>query len=138
MMKEQSWKEETLTENADGQTMRITRRTLGMNSSVHITSRWQHAQLCPDTHITRVFEGRVLGPRWALRLDKCDAQCRDRLAWRRKSLTKRSASDETLTPVMAAAPAASRRIEEGLPRIRDVRVGRRAAGRDDWAYTSNA
>ena len=133
MMKEPELEEEALTANADGQTMRITRRTLGDEiPSVTITNPdGSTAQLALSPTSPGVFEGEYDGPEIGLyRLENGDQSAVIGLGPAApKEFVETIASDETLAPVLAPARGGVARIEEGLPRIREVRVGRPAAGR---------
>ncbi len=133
MMKEPELEEEALTATAEGQTMRITRRTLGDTvPPVTITG--------PDGSITEiplaqsapgVFEGLFEGPEIGLyRLENGDQVSVIGLGPAApKEFVDTIASDETMAPILASMRGGVARIEDGLPRLRDVRLGRPAAGR---------
>jgi hypothetical protein len=133
MMKEPELEEEALTATADGQTMRIIRRTLGdVVPPVTITT--------PDgtpveTTLTEtapgVFEGMFEGPEIGLyRLENGDQVSVIGLGPAApREFIDTIASGETMAPILAAMRGGVARIEDGLPRIREVRAGRPAAGR---------
>ncbi len=133
MMKEPELEEEALTATAEGQTMTITRRTLGNGArSVEVTGpdgevveldleevspgrhsvTWQ----APEIGLYRLREGETeavvaLGPSAP------------------REFEETIASAEKLAPYAAATRGGVQRIEDGLPDLRLVREGRPAAGR---------
>ncbi|MEW9918117.1 hypothetical protein AB2B41_00745 [Marimonas sp. MJW-29] len=133
MMKEPELEEEALTANAEGQTMRITRRTLG-NSVPPVTVT------APDGSTVEVeltegsaglFEGVYEGPEIGLyRLENGDQSAVIGLGPAApREFVETIASDEVLDPVVTALRGGVARAEDGVPRLRDVRPGRPAAGR---------
>lgn len=133
MMKEPELEEEALTATAEGQTMRIIRRTLGDTvppvtitapdgSSVEI----QLTETAPG-----MFEGTFEGPEIGLyRLENGDQVSVIGLGPAApREFVDTIASSETMAPILAAMRGGVARIEDGLPRIREVRAGRPAAGR---------
>ena len=133
MMKEPELEEEALTATAEGQTMRIVRRTLGERvGAVQITG--------PDGALTElpleeraegVYEGVFEGPEIGLyRLENGDQQAVIGLGPAApREFVETIASGETLEPVVAGLRGGVVRAEEGVPRLRNVRLGRPAAGR---------
>ncbi len=133
MMKEPELEEESLTANAEGQSMRITRRTLGETvPPVTITA--------PDGSVTElpllegaagVFEGNYQGPEIGLyRLDNGDQSTVIGLGPSApREFVETIASGDALDPVVTSLRGGIARIEEGVPRLRNVRIGRPAAGR---------
>ena len=133
MMKEPELEEEALTATAEGQTMRITRRTLEDSvPPVTITGPdGETSELTLDETAPGQFEGVFEGPEIGLyRLENGDQVTVIGLGPAApREFVETIASDATLTPVLAAMRGGTARIEEGLPRIRNVRAGRPAAGR---------
>ncbi len=133
MMKEPELEEEALTATAEGQTMTITRRTLGEGArSVEVTGpdgavvelelnevspgrhsvTWQ----APEIGLYRLREGETeavvaLGPSAP------------------REFEETIASGEKLAPLVTDTRGGVQRIEEGLPDLRLIREGRPAAGR---------
>ena len=133
MMKEPELEEEALTATAEGQTMRIIRRTLGDDvPPVTITGPDGSTVTLPLTQSAPgVFEGLYEGPEIGLyRLENGDEVTVIGLGPAApKEFVETIASDVTMAPVLAALRGGVARIEDGLPRIREVRLGRPAAGR---------
>jgi len=133
MMKEPELEEEALTATAEGQTMRIIRRTLGDSvPPVTITApdgTTVEIQLVETT--PGVFEGMFEGPEIGLyRLENGDQVSVIGLGPAApREFVDTIASSETMEPILAALRGGVARIEDGLPRIREVRAGRPAAGR---------
>lgn len=133
MMKEPELEEEALTATAQGRTMRITRRTLDETvPPVTITA--------PDGSTTELplspagpgrFEAEYTGEEIGLyRLENGDEVTVIGLGPAApREFVETIASDEALRPVIDALRGGVARVEEGLPRLRDVRLGRPAAGR---------
>ncbi len=133
MMKEPELEEEALTANADGQSMRITRRTLETTvPPVTVTA--------PDGSTTEVeltegaagvFEGMYQGPEIGLyRLDNGDQTAVIGLGPAApREFIETIASADALDPLVTSLRGGVARLEDGLPRLRDVRAGRPAAGR---------
>ena len=142
MMKEPELEEEALTATAVGQTMRITRRTLSDDvPPVTITG--------PDGESTQLeleqsgpgrFEGTYEGPEIGLfRLENGDQTSVIGLGPAApREFVETIASDEALSPVLAALRGGAPRLEDGLPRLRNVRAGRPAAGRGWIGLTPRA
>lgn len=133
MMKEPDLEEEALTALAEGQTMTITRRTLGEAAGeVEITG--------PDGVVTvvpleEVSPGRFAvewtGPEMGLyRLKEGDLESVIALGPAApREFEETIASDAVLTPAVAATKGGVHRVSEGVPDIRRVREGRVASGR---------
>ena len=133
MMKEPELEEEALTANAEGQTMRITRRTLDETvPPVTITA--------PDGSTTELtlkpagpgrFEAQHTGEEIGLyRLENGEEVTVIGLGPAApREFVETIASDEALRPVIDPLRGGVARVEDGLPRLRDVRLGRPAAGR---------
>jgi hypothetical protein len=133
MMKEPELEEEALTATAEGQTMRITRRTLGDDiPPVTLTNPdGSTAEITLSPATPGVFEGVYEGPEIGLyRLENGDQSAVIGLGPAApREFVETIASDEALAPVLAPLRGGVARIEDGLPRLRDIRVGRPAAGR---------
>ena len=133
MMKEPELEEEALTATAEGQTMRIIRRTLGETvPPVTVTTPDGSTVTIPLTQSPPgVFEGMFEGPEIGLyRLENADQVTVIGLGPAApKEFVETIASDDTMAPILAAMRGGVARIEDGLPRIREVRSGRPAAGR---------
>ena len=133
MMKEPELEEEALTASAEGQTMRITRRTLDETvPPVTITA--------PDGSTTELtlkpvgpgqFEAQHTGEEIGLyRLENGEEVTVIGLGPAApREFVETIASDEALRPVIDPLRGGVARVEDGLPRLRDVRLGRPAAGR---------
>ena len=133
MMKEPDLEEEALTATAEGQTLRITRRTLGDGPrEVTITGpdgtetvlslektapgRFAADWQAPDIGLYRLEEGDIsrvvaLGPSAP------------------REFVETVATGDALSPLVRASGGGILRIEDGLPDLRQVSVGRTAAGR---------
>ena len=133
MMKEPDLEEETLTANAIGQTMRITRRTLAEDiPEVTITA--------PDGTVTTLgldrvdagkFEGMFEGSEIGLyRLSNGDQDSVIGLGPAApREFVNTIATDGILAPIIKATGGGAHGIEDGLPSLRNVREGRPASGR---------
>lgn len=133
MMKEPELEEEALTATAEGQSMRISRRTLGEDvppvtviapdgSTVEVEMNERAAGLYEGT-----YEGAEIG---LYRLANGDQSAVIGLGPAApREFVETIASDEVLDPLVASLRGGVVRIEEGLPRLRNVREGRPAAGR---------
>ncbi|KIN63052.1 DUF1355 domain containing protein [Sulfitobacter noctilucicola] len=133
MMKEPELEEEALTATAEGQTMRIIRRTLEGNvPPVAVTA--------PDGTTSEVemgetsagqFEGTYQGPEIGLyRLENEDQTAVIGLGPAApREFVETIASADALAPAVDALRGGVVRLEDGLPRLRNVRAGRPAAGR---------
>ena len=133
MMKEPELEEEALTAQATGQTMRIQRRTLEDSvPPVTITDPLGAVTEVPLTE-TRpgLFETVVEGPEIGLyRLENGDQMAVIGLGPAApREFEQTIATAEILEPVVAALRGGTILLEDGLPRVRDVRIGRPAAGR---------
>jgi len=133
MMKEPELEEEALTATAEGQTMRITRRTLAETvPPVTITNPdGTTAQVTLEPAEPGVFEGNYAGPEIGLyRLADGEQDSVIGLGPAApREFVETIADDSVLQPITAALRGGSIRLEDGLPRLRDVRPGRPAAGR---------
>ena len=133
MMKEPELEEEALTASAEGQTMRIIRRTLTDNvPPVTITAPdGSTFELTLSQTSPGVFEGTFEGPEIGLyRLENGDQKSIIGLGPAApREFVETIASGETMTPILSSMRGGVARLEDGLPRLRDVRLGRPAAGR---------
>ncbi len=133
MMKEPELEEEALTAIANGQSMRILRRTLGETiSDITITA--------PDGTVTTMqldptvggqFEGTFEGPEIGLyRLENGDQETVIGLGPAApQEFINTIATGEILEPLIASTRGGIHRLEDSLPAIRNVREGRPASGR---------
>ena len=133
MMKEPELEEEALMASAQGRTMRITRRTLDETvPPVTITA--------PDGSTTELplapagpgrFEAEYTGEEIGLyRLENGDEVTVIGLGPAApREFVETIASDAALRPAIDSLRGGVARMEDGLPRLRDVRLGRPAAGR---------
>jgi len=133
MMKEPELEEEALTATAEGQTMRITRRTLGetvppatVTAPDGSTSTVGLAPSGPGT-----FEGVYQGPDMGLyRLENGDQTSVIGLGPAApREFVETIADGAALSPTITALRGGVVRLEDGTPRLRNVRAGRPAAGR---------
>ncbi len=133
MMKEPELEEEALTANADGQSMRITRRTLDETvPPVSITAPdGSTSQITLEPAGPGLFEGNYQGPEIGLyRLENGDQSAVIGLGPAApREFIQTIADAEALTPITTALRGGTIRIEDGMPRLRNVRAGRPAAGR---------
>ena len=133
MMKEPELEEEALTATAEGQTMRIIRRTLGETvPPVTVTTPDGSTVTIPLTQSAPgVFEGTFEGPEIGLyRLENGDQKSIIGLGPAApREFVETIASAEVVKPILSAMRGGVARLEEGVPRLRDVRLGRPAAGR---------
>jgi hypothetical protein len=133
MMKEPELEEEALTANANGQTMRVERRTLEETVPPLVMTDPSGNVTEHSLEETRpgLFTTTIEGPEIGLyRLENGEQLAVIGLG----PAAPREFERTIATPdVLAAAVESTRggieRVEEGLPRIRDVREGRPAAGR---------
>ncbi|WP_299562554.1 hypothetical protein [uncultured Sulfitobacter sp.] len=139
MMGEPELEEEALTATAEGRTMRIERRTLSDEVAPLVITG-------PDGAKTEMplspagpgkFEAVFTGPEIGLyRLENGDQISVIGLGPAApREFVETIASGEVLEPVVAALRGGVARIDEGLPRIRNVRAGRPAAGRGWIGFT---
>ncbi|WP_170561863.1 hypothetical protein [Ruegeria atlantica] len=133
MMKEPELEEEALWAEANGQTMRIIRQTLGDEvGPVTVTRPNGETE---DVTLAEVspgrFEAQYFGPEIGLyRLQEGDQSTVIGLGPAApKEFERTIATAEVLEPVMSDLRGGTVRLEEGLPSIRDVRAGRPASGR---------
>ena len=133
MMKEPELEEESLTAEATGQTMRIKRRTLAddvppltLTDPSGNTTELSLTETSPG-----VFEGVFDGPEIGLyRLANGDQTAVIGLGPAApREFEQTIATAEILTPVIAGLRGGALALEDGLPRLRNVRIGRPAAGR---------
>ncbi|MEP1612980.1 MAG: hypothetical protein ABJL72_13800 [Roseobacter sp.] len=133
MMKEPELEEEALTAQATGQSMRIQRRSLEATvPPVRITDPSGVITALPLTEgQPGIFEGSFEGPEIGLyRLENGDQMAVIGLGPAApKEFERTIATTEILSPVVASLRGGSMLLEDGLPRLRDVRIGRPAAGR---------
>ncbi|AXI44832.1 hypothetical protein C1J03_01550 [Sulfitobacter sp. SK012] len=142
MMGEPELEEEALTATAEGQTMRIQRRTLGDNvPPLSVTG--------PDGTVMNLtlepagpgrFEAVFTGPEIGLyRLENGDQLSVIGLGPAApREFVETIADGTAMEPVLAAGRGGILRLEEGLPRLRNVRAGRPAAGRGWIGLTPRA
>ncbi len=142
MMKEPELEEEALTATAEGQTMRITRRTLSETVAPVILT-------APDGTMTELtlsegetgqFETTFQGPEIGLyRLENGDQTSVIGLGPAApREFVDTIADDSAMTPLVTALRGGVHRLEDGLPRLRDVRAGRPASGRGWIGLTPRA
>ncbi|WP_298840542.1 hypothetical protein [uncultured Roseobacter sp.] len=133
MMKEPELEEEALTAQATGQTMRIQRRTLEddvpplrlTDPSGNVTEL-ELTESRPGVFET-VFEGPEIG---LYRLENGDQIAVIGLGPAApREFEQTISTGDILAPVIAGVRGGVVRLEDGLPRLRDVREGRPAAGR---------
>lgn len=133
MMKEPELEEESLTAEATGQTMRIKRRTLEQSvppltlvDPLGNTSEMTLSESSPG-----VFEGVFEGPEIGLyRLTNGDKTAVIGLGPAApREFEQTIATGDLMAPILAKMRGGTVRIEDGLPRLRNVRLGRPAAGR---------
>ncbi len=133
MMKEPELEEEALWAEANGQSMRIIRQTLEDEVGSVTVTRPNGDTL--DITLNEVspgrFEAQYFGPEIGLyRLEEGEHSAVIGLGPAApKEFERTIATDEILSPVLASLRGGTIRVEEGLPSIRNVRVGRPAAGR---------
>ncbi len=134
MMKEPELEEESLWAEASGQTMRIIRQSLREEvGPVTITTPSGDVQ---EIELSEKSPGRYealyAGPEIGLyRLKGDDQQAVIGLGPAAPvEFEQTIASAEALSPVISATNGGSRAIEDGIPRIRPVRAGRPASGRN--------
>jgi hypothetical protein len=142
MMGEPELEEEALTASAEGQTMRIERRTLSEEVPPLIVTG-------PDGTVTELplspaapgrFEATFTGPEIGLyRLENGDQMSVIGLGPAAPLEFVETIADATaLDATISAMRGGTIRLEDGLPRIRDVRAGRPAAGRGWIGLTPRA
>ncbi len=133
MMKEPELEEEALSVTAEGQTMTITRRTLGEAvGEVEITGPEGAMVAVPMEEVSpgrfeTVFEGPEIG---LYRLQQGEEEAVIALGPAApREFDQTIASADLLEPAVEAARGGIARIEAGLPDLRPVREGRPASGR---------
>ncbi|WP_170479625.1 hypothetical protein [Ruegeria arenilitoris] len=133
MMKEPELEEEALWAEANGQSMRIIRQTLSEEVGAVTVTRPNGETL--EIELEEVspgrFEALYFGPEIGLyRLQEGDQSAVIGLGPAApKEFERTIATDEVLSPILASLRGGAIRVEEGLPVIRNVRLGRPAAGR---------
>ncbi|MAM25615.1 MAG: hypothetical protein CML55_09615 [Rhodobacteraceae bacterium] len=132
MMEEPELEEEALTATAEGQTMQIIRRTLkdsvppltitGPDGS---TTELELSPADPGL-FTATFQGPEIG---LYRLENGDQTAVIGLGPAApREFVETIASADAMEPILAAQRGGTARVEDGLPRLRNVRPGRPAAG----------
>ncbi|WP_172299448.1 hypothetical protein [Pseudoruegeria sp. HB172150] len=133
MMKEPELEEEALSAAAEGQTMTITRRTLGDTvGDVELTAPDGSVMLVPLEEVQPGrWEAIVEGPEIGLyRLSEGEEEAVIALGPAAPKEFEATIADASLLePEVEATRGGVARIEEGLPDLRRVRTGRPAAGR---------
>ncbi|QFT58430.1 hypothetical protein FIU94_06280 [Sulfitobacter sp. THAF37] len=133
MMKEPELEEEALTATAEGRTMRIRRRTLDETvPPVTVTAPdGNTVELTLEEVSPGVFETVFEGPEIGLyRLANGEQNAVIGLGPAApREFVETIASDTVMRPLVDSLRGGVARLEEGLPRLRDVRPGRPAAGR---------
>ncbi|KGM50109.1 membrane protein [Pseudooceanicola atlanticus] len=133
MMKEPELEEEALTAEANGQTMRIIRRTLeeGIGSVTITRPDGETEEIELNETSPGLFTGDYTGPEIGLyRLAEGDLESVIGLGPAAPREFEQTIADgETLEPVVDATRGGVRNLSDGLPSLRDVRAGRPAAGR---------
>lgn len=142
MMKEPELEEEALTALADGQTMRIQRRSLSASvPPVSITAPdGTITELALTESETGLFEGIFEGPEIGLyRLANRDQASVIGLGPAAPREFVETIADPTvMAPLVTSLRGGVQRLEEGLPRLRNVRAGRPASGRGWVGLTPRA
>ena len=142
MMEEPELEEEALTATAEGQTMQIVRRTL-KDSVPPLTitgpdGSTTELELSPADpgHFTATFQGPEIG---LYRLENGDQTAVIGLGPAApREFVETIASADVMEPILAAQRGGTARVEDGLPRLRNVRPGRPAAGRGWLGLTPRA
>ncbi len=133
MMKEPELEEEALWAEANGQSMRIIRQTLGEEvGTVSITRpNGETLELTLEEVSPGRFEAQYFGPEIGLyRLREGEREAVIGLGPAApKEFERTIATGDILEPVLAGFRGGVVKLEEGLPAIRNVREGRPAAGR---------
>ncbi|WP_425040118.1 DUF7408 domain-containing protein [Primorskyibacter sp. S187A] len=139
MMGEPELEEETLTAEANGQSMRITRRTLQDSvDDLTITGPDGSEVILPMEQVgPGQFETRYDGPEIGLyRLREGDEEAVIGLGPAAPREFERTiATGDRLEPIAASMRGGVFRLEDGVPRLREVREGRPAAGRGWFGIT---
>ncbi|KZY01596.1 MULTISPECIES: hypothetical protein [unclassified Sulfitobacter] len=142
MMEEPELEEEALTATAEGQTMQIVRRTL-KDSVPPLTitgpdGSTTELELSPTDPglFTATFQGPEIG---LYRLENGDQTAVIGLGPAApREFVETIASADAMEPILNAQRGGSARVEDGLPRLRNVRPGRPAAGRGWLGLTPRA
>ncbi|WP_424831915.1 DUF7408 domain-containing protein [Ruegeria sp.] len=133
MMKEPELEEEALWAEATGQSMRIIRQTLSDEVGAVTVTRPNGDTLQIELQEVSPgrFEAQYFGPEIGLyRLQEGEHSAVIGLGPAApKEFERTIATDDVLEPVLASLRGGTIRVEDGLPAIRNVRVGRPAAGR---------
>ncbi|MBD3665573.1 hypothetical protein [Sulfitobacter aestuariivivens] len=133
MMKEPELEEEALTATAQGQSMRIIRRTLSdtVPPATVTTPDGSTATVTLEETGPGVFEGSYQGPEIGLyRLENAEQTSVIGLGPAAPREFVDTIADATaLAPLTLALRGGTVRAEDGVPRLRNVRAGRPAAGR---------
>ncbi len=133
MMKEPELEEEALWAEANGQSMRIIRQTLGEEVGTVTVTRpnGETLELTLEEVSPGRFEAQYFGPEIGLyRLREGEREAVIGLGPAApKEFERTIATGDILEPVLAGFRGGVIRLEEGLPAIRNVREGRPAAGR---------
>ncbi len=133
MMKEPELEEETLTAQATGQTMRIQRRTLKDDvPPVSVTDPLSNVTELPLAEVASgIFETVFEGPEIGLyRVEYGEQSAVSGLGPAApREFEQTIATGDLMAPVLASLRGGIIRIEDGLPRLRDIRIGRPASGR---------
>ena len=133
MMGEPELEEETLTAEATGQSMRIIRRT--MSDSIGTVTVTAPDGTTEEIEMEQVrpglYEGRYEGPEIGLyRLEEGELASVIGLGPAAPlEFEETIATAEVMQPAIDAMRGGAPRLEDGMPRLRDVRPGRPAAGR---------
>lgn len=134
MMKEPELEEEALWAEATGQTMRIIRRSLSdeVGDITVVTPSGEEIVLTPEEVSPGRFEALFDGPEIGLyRLTNGEHSAVIGLGPASPlEFEETLASADALQPMIEATNGGVIALEDGLPRLRDVREGRPAAGRD--------
>ncbi len=133
MMKEPELEEESLTAEAEGQTMRIVRRTLGktvppvtVTAPDGSTEEIELTEAGPGDY-EGVYQGAEIG---LYRLENGDQSAVIGLGPAApREFVETIASDAAMRPVVDGLRGGVAVLEDGVPRLRNVRAGRPAAGR---------
>ncbi len=133
MMKEPELEEEALVAEAEGQSLRIIRRTLGESIGAVTVTTPEGVEV--EVPLEKTAEGRFEalyeGPQIGLyRLSEGDLSIVAGLGPAApKEFEQTIASGEALAPVIDETRGAIMALSDGVPALRDVRAGRPAAGR---------
>ncbi|MGR3502018.1 hypothetical protein [Pseudaestuariivita sp.] len=133
MMKEPDLEEEALVAEATGQQMRIVRRTLDESvGDVTVTSPSGEVSIVPLSEVAPGrFEAQITGGEIGLyRLEEGDLTTVIGLGPAApKEFEATISTGEIVAPALAALRGGVHRLQDGLPRLRNVREGRPASGR---------